>query len=370
MVEFYNYFMLMLIVASLATSTLISLRFINISEFKNGYVDLIKVLMSGSMVYTTMSVSYNFVGNIAHEYLLAILTYFLISKRQAFFLTLITPLFALLFIFFIDDSLSLRIIIMCFAFGLFVFLLMSVTAYLIPNQLLAIIVCEILAVTTKLWFASDIPLMAVQSGSELFELTQSLYRVGVGIAVLIIVRQLYLQVVKLQYQNKKLYQNSYHDNLTGLFNYRKLEKDLSWYSQDNDNLGIAIFDLDYFKQINDEFGHLNGNQLLQHFSEFLSEYLQYKNGNEPLNLYRYGGEEFVWIFDASHIGDLALFFESLQRQLKTMPWDEIDGRTISFSGGVGLLRHHHDLSSVLRSADELLYQAKANGRAQTTIEAK
>ncbi|EEJ42413.1 diguanylate cyclase, partial [Leuconostoc mesenteroides] len=63
------------------------------------------------------------------------------------------------------------------------------------------------------------------------------------------------------------------DKLTGFFNYKKFEQDILLGPDKQTNTGIAVIDLDYFKNVNDTYGHEAGNKVLQEFSLFLREHL-------------------------------------------------------------------------------------------------
>lgn len=103
------------------------------------------------------------------------------------------------------------------------------------------------------------------------------------------------------------------------------------------NTGIAVIDLDYFKNVNDTYGHEAGNKVLQEFSLFLRERLAYKLNSKDLGIYRYGREEFVWMFDPNNFSDIGKFLKSMQLELSKLPLGD-QNHLMSFSAGVSFFK--------------------------------
>lgn len=120
-----------------------------------------------------------------------------------------------------------------------------------------------------------------------------------------------------------------------------------------------MLDLDYFKQVNDRYGHLGGDAALRHFCDQLRACLR-----EGDSVGRLGGEEFVVLLaDADKDAALAVC-DRLRASLRQHPAN-IDGHAVvlSASGGItGFLETDASMSDVLRRADQALYQAKRSGR--------
>lgn len=117
-----------------------------------------------------------------------------------------------------------------------------------------------------------------------------------------------------------------------------------------------MLDIDYFKKVNDTFGHDAGDMALRHISQFLREF------DAPRTLVtRFGGEEFCIMF-VDEAGDAGRRMENLRRriELTPVPWQQ---ETFSITISLGHLHAPaQDLEAMLSQADELLYQAKKTGR--------
>jgi polar amino acid transport system substrate-binding protein len=121
-----------------------------------------------------------------------------------------------------------------------------------------------------------------------------------------------------------------------------------------------ILDIDYFKNINDKFGHKKGDYVLIEFATIVEDFLDADH-----HLFRWGGEEFVIIFEnytktkAHNIG---------QKLLKKIKKHDFGINTpLSFSGGVTDYNRIDDLAVTLEKADQALYRAKNEGRGKIII---
>ncbi|MCC5452054.1 GGDEF domain-containing protein [Rheinheimera sp. UJ51] len=149
------------------------------------------------------------------------------------------------------------------------------------------------------------------------------------------------------------------DALTGAFNRRAMSVDITAALATAERNGgkplLAILDLDYFKAINDRFGHAVGDQVLKDFVAFTtSQIRQYDR------LYRFGGEEFVLLIpqiNEQHHTFIQHLRTAIKGALKTP-----DGQEITVSFGVAPWLPGTTEDSWLKRADEALYLAKANGR--------
>ena len=155
------------------------------------------------------------------------------------------------------------------------------------------------------------------------------------------------------------------DALTELNNRRALEWDLP--KQINKArtqgcpLSLLILDVDYFKRVNDTYGHLVGDRLLQLLCTRLRHNLRFQD-----TPYRYGGEEFVIILGNTNCEEALLVAERLNRIVNREPFAIDNNLTINVTISIGsaCLRDRDDAkgTSLLQRADEYLLQAKASGR--------
>ncbi|MEH7093555.1 response regulator [Neobacillus vireti] len=155
------------------------------------------------------------------------------------------------------------------------------------------------------------------------------------------------------------------DELTSLYNrkflsdvYNRCLRDIKRTKQP---FSIAILDLDHFKQINDSFGHVNGDKILADFASFLKKHTRSSD-----TVFRYGGEEFIIIFENAQQIEVAEIVSRLLTKFSTIPFHlKEETHYVTFSAGIYTI-HHSDVSmeAAIMAADQALYSAKANGRAR------
>jgi two-component system cell cycle response regulator len=155
------------------------------------------------------------------------------------------------------------------------------------------------------------------------------------------------------------------DALTGLFNRRYMESHLATLIEQAISRGkpltALVLDIDFFKSVNDTHGHDAGDDVLREFA------LRIKRSIRGIDLAcRYGGEEFVVIMPETDMAVAAMVAERLRRRIAADPFAIQQGaRTIpvTISIGVAAMRGKDDnAASILKRADQALYQAKRNGR--------
>ena len=166
------------------------------------------------------------------------------------------------------------------------------------------------------------------------------------------------------YRMQKLVDMSGTDGLTGLPNRtwlaHRFPTMLEVARGQGCSLSLCLIDLDYFKRINDEVGHLAGDRALRHVVDVLNEQL-----GEKECLARLGGEEFALLLDQP-IGRAWERLESMRRSVAArafVPEHGADPMRLTFSAGIAAWPHDgQDLSALLRRADARLRQAKREGR--------
>ncbi len=154
------------------------------------------------------------------------------------------------------------------------------------------------------------------------------------------------------------------DALTGVPNRRQMDEQLeeAIYASTNmlgSSACLALADLDHFKRINDTYGHAVGDEVLKAFSQLLITSMR-----DTDRIYRYGGEEFL-IFMNLDLQRAESILDRLREKISRYPL-HIDGLseplTITVSFGIAQVNQNEALRSLIRRADEALYQAKKNGR--------
>ncbi|WP_104509819.1 GGDEF domain-containing protein [Acinetobacter indicus] len=152
------------------------------------------------------------------------------------------------------------------------------------------------------------------------------------------------------------------DPLTGLLNRRALEerlKRLKQHSRSKQN-AIILCDLDFFKQINDQYGHKVGDVALQHVTEIISKAVRKYD-----EICRMGGEEFLILLQDTPPDIAIQVAERIRSSIETTPLIQ-SGQVISMTGsfGISFFQHFDEFSQAAQQADLLLYQAKNLGRNQ------
>lgn len=149
------------------------------------------------------------------------------------------------------------------------------------------------------------------------------------------------------------------DALTGLYNRRKFSElynsSLLTMEQRGNEMSLMILDIDYFKKINDTFGHTIGDQVLIQISHALLRNLR----NIDI-VCRWGGEEFVVLLPAVDLNHALFLAEKLRSSIEALEIDAVGSVTSSF--GVTSVNIQENLDTVIQRADMALYEAKASGR--------
>ncbi len=158
---------------------------------------------------------------------------------------------------------------------------------------------------------------------------------------------------------EKLQKLATTDSLTGIYNRYKINKELdveiARAKRYNGSFGLAMFDIDHFKLVNDIYGHDMGDYVLKELSDTLSKYIR-----ESDRFGRWGGEEFIVILPHIDKKHLIAFVEKFREVVASHKFGDIDHVTISV--GVTVLRENDDKKSILKRVDDALYQAKKEGR--------
>ncbi|EYB67590.1 diguanylate cyclase [Deinococcus phoenicis] len=149
------------------------------------------------------------------------------------------------------------------------------------------------------------------------------------------------------------------DPLTGLLNRRGLQDALSELEEGAGTL-LALFDIDHFKDVNDQHSHATGDAALRAVAACLTARLPAAS-----LLARYGGEEFLLVLPGANPGDAAALVEGLRRAVEAHDWSALlPGMTLTVSAGYALTGGHdaEALRVAFEQADDHLYRAKGAGR--------
>ncbi|TBU78837.1 histidine kinase N-terminal 7TM domain-containing diguanylate cyclase [Phytopseudomonas daroniae] len=163
--------------------------------------------------------------------------------------------------------------------------------------------------------------------------------------------------------HEQLREQALCDPLTGLYNRRYLDelfgRELARARRDNAPLSLALIDLDHFKQLNDEHGHLDGDDVLKSVAQHLLVNLRSSD-----TVFRIGGEEFLLILPGADSLEASKRLEAICQGLAQKPIETRSGvRQVTLSAGLALWPDQGlVLDELLRAADAALYEAKRGGR--------
>jgi diguanylate cyclase (GGDEF)-like protein len=157
------------------------------------------------------------------------------------------------------------------------------------------------------------------------------------------------------------------DELTGVFNRRHimeiLDREKALSDRKNYVFSVCYVDLDFFKKVNDKFGHAAGDEVLRNFARVAQEV-----SREVDSVARIGGEEFIMVLSGTRQADAVMGAERLASKLRDMSVSRIEPRfRITASIGIAEYRIGESVQSLLDRADRAMYDAKQTGRNKIVI---
>ncbi len=192
--------------------------------------------------------------------------------------------------------------------------------------------------------------------------------IGIGLLVLVAICIGWVVIYlmrRLEVAVNRLVDISTTDHLTGLSNRREFleryEFEKKRMERYGGNLAIAIMDIDYFKMINDNFGHDTGDRVLVQLADLLE-----KNIRETDMVARWGGEEFLFLLVNSDVNEAETCIEKLMTVIREHDFGL--GERVTCSFGLTCLMKEDTWDTVISRADMLLYQAKNRGRNQVVTD--
>lgn len=184
-------------------------------------------------------------------------------------------------------------------------------------------------------------------------------------------QQIAVRTLNLERTNTKLMQLASHDPLTGLKNRLNMERDLEelilQYQKNHLPYAVLMLDIDWFKKINDNYGHDTGDYILSEFAKIMLQKVRVQDA-----VYRAGGEEFIIIFNRMTQEQAIEKAEDIRATIEESLF-VFDNQEIRFTISGGLYHPEtlaaSNIQGVLKLADNALYEAKRSGRNQI-IQAK
>jgi diguanylate cyclase (GGDEF)-like protein len=159
------------------------------------------------------------------------------------------------------------------------------------------------------------------------------------------------------------------DDCTGLFNvrylYRQMEAEIERARQFKSQFSLIFMDLDYFKQVNDEHGHLVGSRVLAEVGQGLRSLVR-----EVDSVYRYGGDEFIVLLPETDKAGAQKIAEMLLAGLRSRQFAENSGLKLEVRASFGVATYPEDgttVHEVIRSADTMMYLVKGSTRDNVAV---
>jgi diguanylate cyclase (GGDEF)-like protein len=175
----------------------------------------------------------------------------------------------------------------------------------------------------------------------------------------------YYRVQNSKFQ-KKLREYAFFDALTEIPNRRHIQelitKEITQAKRTDNPLGIMLLDIDFFKNVNDNFGHDTGDIVLKHVAKTLKELIR-----ESDYVGRFGGEEFILIFPNTPAELLTKMGENIVKKIARLKIEQLKNEyqiTVSIGGYVTDKSNNANEKSTIKAADEALYYCKEHGRNQ------
>ncbi len=171
-------------------------------------------------------------------------------------------------------------------------------------------------------------------------------------------------ISELKEEGKTLYKKATYDSLTGLYNRDKFTTMFGYMAstgkRENKKLVLAIADIDFFKSINDTYGHLVGDSVLRELATILQN-----NTRESDLVARWGGEEFVIAMLVNDANEARNVLEKLRSVIEHHKFAGLIAVTCSF--GFSVQGYEEENKIVFERADDALYKAKSNGRNRVEV---
>ena len=177
-----------------------------------------------------------------------------------------------------------------------------------------------------------------------------------------------LAIFKMKYQYTEKEFMSVLDGLTGLYNRRQfeisVEQEYNRTKRHPSDFSLAILDIDFFKKVNDTYGHQYGDYVLRTVADLMKQSFRKTD-----LLYRYGGEELIMIMPETNIEGALIPVQRLRRMVEEYDFD-YNGVKSKVTVSIGLTMNYQNFNSsaeILKSADEALYKAKESGRNRVVL---
>jgi diguanylate cyclase (GGDEF)-like protein len=228
--------------------------------------------------------------------------------------------------------------------------------------------CELTAVIRQIDPYVAIPIIYLSTEHSCEQKIQALLQGGDNFLIKPIFTKNLISIINYQARRfRKLRALMVKDGLTNLYNHRYIKEfiknECARAQRDGTTISLAMFDVDYFKQVNDTYGHATGDFVLKTLSRFLEDRVRKTD-----LVGRYGGEEFVVIFPNTSLEIAAKLCEKLRIDFeKILHFSKKNNFQVTFSCGIASYPDYNDAQLLSDKADKALYISKTRGRNQVTV---
>jgi len=193
---------------------------------------------------------------------------------------------------------------------------------------------------------------------------EKVFRIYIVAIIIILILLLWMTTLSIQISKrkkieKKLEKLAIYDKLTSIFNRYKIdismEEQLEIAKRYGKKLSFIFFDIDFFKKVNDTFGHKAGDTVLKEIVDIVKRKIRKSD-----IFGRWGGEEFVVILPENDIKHANMFAELLRKEIENHHFLKVGNITCSF--GVTNIAQNDTIDDIMKRLDEALYRAKNSGR--------
>src|SRR5579883_1097073 len=223
-----------------------------------------------------------------------------------------------------------------------------------------------------LFLLTDKPITMPHDGPIERFATMSVFVLGIGRCMFLGIfssamrHSLYQRGLKLKEAYRRIEELAELDELTGSLNRRSimraLDEEIARAQRLNNPCSVALIDLDWFKRINDAYGHPTGDEVLRTFAITV-----FANIRSIDKFGRYGGEEFLLLLPDTAEREAARMMDRLRMIVAELDWSAFSaGMRVTISAGVTALRRDESSDTLLARADRALYASKAGGRNRIT----
>ena len=257
---------------------------------------------------------------------------------------------------------------LAFAYALALFILMLTSTYRMPKRRLNVMLAVVVMLFAALTFGQGQPLTVPDSTPLERWLSLLFFVITLGRCVFLSVintynnRLLRERGIEMQAKLAEIERLANHDELTGVFNRRRmmhfLGEELARHDRNGVQVSVALLDLDHFKAVNDTLGHLCGDEVLRRFATAVQRHARTTD-----RFGRYGGEEFLIILNDATTDAALQAVERVRAAVAKLDWSDISpDLRVTFSAGIATYNGSESVEVLLGRSDLGLYEAKRCGR--------